>query len=201
MTDTAFDVIALEQGTAAWLAWRHDGIGASEADAILGRNRWKSPAVVLKEKSAPARTSSFTNAAMERGTALEPQARDAYQQRTGYAVEPACLQSKALHWLRASVDGICLANKRLVEIKCGEKVYAHCARHGCVPDYYVGQLQHILAVTGYVGIDFWCYLPDATPQLIHTKRDEGFIRHMLEQETRFWAQVMAARQQMMGAKI
>jgi putative phage-type endonuclease len=193
MTNTAFELITLEQGTAAWLAWRHDGIGASEADAILGRNRWKSPAAVLKEKSAPARTASFTNAAMERGTALEPQAREAYQQRTGHAVEPACLQSKAHDWLRASVDGICLQNKRLVEIKCGEKVYAHSARHGNVPDYYVGQLQHILAVTGYAAIDFWCYLPDAPPQLIEIERDEAFINHMITIEARFWQQVRTAR--------
>jgi putative phage-type endonuclease len=196
MTNAAFELISLEQGTAAWLAWRHDGIGASEADAILGRNRWKSAASVLKEKSAPARTSSFTNAAMERGTALEPQARQHYQQRTGHAVEPACLQSTAHPFLRASVDGICLANARLVEIKCGEKVYAHCARHGSVPDYYVGQLQHILAVTGYGGIDFWCYLPDSPPHLIEVKRDDVFIAQMISAQARFWQQVMSNRVQM-----
>ncbi len=188
-----FDIIALEQGTAPWLAWRHDGIGASEADAILGRNRWKSPAAVLKEKSGPARTGSFTNAAMERGTALEPEARAHYQRRTGNNVQPACLQSRTYAWLRASVDGLCAATQALVEIKCGEKVYAHCDRHGSVPDYYVGQLQHILAVSGYAAIDFWCYLPDKPPILIHVARDEPFIRQMLEVEDAFWTQVSAAR--------
>jgi putative phage-type endonuclease len=196
MTNAAFELISLEQGTAAWLAWRHDGIGASETDAILGRNRWKSAASVLAEKSAPARPSSFTNAAMERGTALEPQARRHYQQRTGHQVEPACLQNTAHAFLRASVDGICSTSARLVEIKCGEKVYAHCARHSQVPDYYVGQLQHILAVTGYAAIDFWCYLPDAPPQLIEVKRDETFIREMIAALARFWRQVEANRAQM-----
>jgi putative phage-type endonuclease len=193
MDDIVYDVIELEQGTAAWLAWRHDGIGASEADAILGRNRWKSSATVLKEKSAPARRTSFSNAAMERGTALEPQARDQYQRRTGHVVAPACLQSRLYPWLRASVDGICFDNKQLVEIKCGEKVYEHSARHGRVPDYYVGQLQHILAVTGYASIDFWCYLPGQTPQLLHIARDDAFIAHMLDVEQRFWAQICDAR--------
>lgn len=188
-----FDIITLEQGTAQWLAWRHDGIGASEADAILGRNRWKSPATVLTEKSGPARTESFTNAAMDRGTALEPEARAHYQRRTGYNVEPACLQSRTHLWLRASVDGLCAAPQQLVEIKCGEKVYAHCHRHGSVPDYYVGQLQHILAVSGYASIDFWCYLPDKPPILIPVARDERFIRHMLDVEAAFWTQVSAAR--------
>ena len=27
------------------------------------------------------------------------------------------------------------------------------------PDYYYGQLQHILAVTGLDSLDFWCYWP------------------------------------------
>ncbi len=193
MNDVQFDIITLEQGTADWLAWRHDGIGASEADAILGRNRWKSAKAVLQEKAAPVRTGTFSNAAMARGTALEPQARAHYQQRTGHDVQPACLQSRMYPWLRASVDGICLAQKQLVEIKCGEKVYEHSARHGKVPDYYMGQLQHILAVTGYAAIDFWCYLPGLSPHLIHVLRDDSFIAHMLTTHAQFWQQVSDMR--------
>jgi putative phage-type endonuclease len=188
-----FDIISLEQGTADWLAWRHEGIGASEADAVMGRNRWKSAKSLLKEKAAPARTKSFVNSAMARGTALEPEARRLYRKRTGHSVEPACLQSHAHPWLRASVDGICTHQQRLVEIKCGEKVYAHSAAHGTVPDYYMGQLQHILAVTGYEAIDFWCYLPDQPPVLIPIQRDEAFIAQMLASETAFWSQVQNAR--------
>jgi putative phage-type endonuclease len=191
----AFDIIPLEQGTAAWLTWRHGGIGASEADAILGRNRWKSARQVLREKVAPARTASFSNAAMARGTALEPQARARYRQRTGHAVEPACLQSQAWPWLRASVDGICTNACKLVEIKCGDSVYAHTDRHGVPPDYYLGQLQHIMAVTGYSMIDFWCYLPDQPPLLVTIARDEAFIAHLLDAEQAFWCSVEAARRE------
>jgi putative phage-type endonuclease len=115
------------------------------------------------------------------------------RKRARHAVVPACLQSRTHPWLRASVDGICFDNEQLVEIKCGQKVYEHSARHGRVPDYYLGQLQHILAVTGYAAIDFWCYLPDMVPQLIHIVRDDAFIAHMLEVELRFWQNVTAAR--------
>jgi putative phage-type endonuclease len=193
MNHGSFDEVRLEQGTPTWLAWRHEGIGASEADAILGRNRWKSAKAVLKEKAGPARTNSFTNTAMERGNTLEPIARSHYQQRTGRTVEPACLQSRLHPWLRASVDGICRQNLHVVEIKCGEKVYEHSARHGSVPEYYVGQLQHILAVTGYAMIDFWVWLPDVPPILIPVPRDEVFITHLLATETAFWSEVQSLR--------
>ena len=43
--------ITLEQGTAEWLAWRTQGIGASEAPAILGENPWKSRRALLAEKT------------------------------------------------------------------------------------------------------------------------------------------------------
>lgn len=189
----AFDIIALKQGTPAWLAWRQGGIGASEADAILGRNRWRTAAAVLREKVAPPVAGGFTNAAMVRGTALEPEARALYRRHTGHKVEPACLQSRQHDWLRASVDGICVKAEKLVEIKCGEKVYDHTARHGQPPDYYQGQLQHILAVTGYEAIDFWCYLPDRPPLLVPVKRDPAFIQALVIAEAKVWQQVQDSR--------
>jgi putative phage-type endonuclease len=191
-----FDIVELDQGTPEWLRWRQDGIGASEADAIMGRNPWKKPKAVLAEKFRfipPYRQQGGGWGAAARGTALEPEARAHYQQHTGHAVEPACLQSHAQSWLRASVDGICTQSRRLVEIKCGEKVYAHSASTHTVPNYYLGQLQHILAVTGYDQIDFWCYLPDRAPVLIPIARDEAFIANMLEAEAAFWQQVLEAR--------
>lgn len=186
--------MSLDQGTSAWLAWRHDGIGASEADAILGRNPWKSAASLLREKVAPPRLASFTNAAMARGHALEPEARARFCDRSGIAMEPACLASSGTPFMRASVDGICLASRRLLEIKCGEKAYAITERSGEVPSYYVGQLQHILAVTGFEAIDYWCWLPGRKPLHLHIERDEAFIGELRSTEARFWDRVLDQRQ-------
>jgi putative phage-type endonuclease len=183
-----FTLVKHEQGTPEWLKWRHNGMGASDAPVVMGENPWKTADELLREKRGPARE-SFQNAAMARGTLLEPEARRLYTSRTGRSVHAACLQSSKYAWLRASVDGITAEGDSVVEIKCGESVYRKTSQYGCAPDYYYGQLQHILAVTGLQSIDFWCYLPGLPELLVPVQRDEKYIEELLKAEFEFWKDV------------
>lgn len=126
------------------------------------------------------------NAAMAKGTALEPMARAYYCDHRKVDVEPACLQSSENPWMRASVDGICFDDEIVVEIKCGESAYRHAHSRRTVPEHYYPQLQHILAVTGYKSIDFWAYWPGKRPVLLEARRNESFIKLLVEKETEFW---------------
>jgi len=188
MKSTQFTIIQLEQGTQEWIEWRHKGIGASDAPTIMGENPWKSAEELLQEKRGPARDSN-TNEAMSRGIMLEPEARSCYIARTGNDVKPACLQSNQYPWFRASVDGISSNRDMIVEIKCGKSVYRYTSECGCVPDYYYGQLQHILAVSGFASIDFWCFLPDCPQLLIPVPRNEEYIERLMAAERSFWKNV------------
>jgi putative phage-type endonuclease len=181
-------VVQLTQGTLEWLEWRNKGVGASDAPTIMGENPWKTSTELLREKRGRAKQSEG-NAAMARGTALEPEARQAYISQTGKWVQPACLQSDAFEWLRASVDGITSDLNAVVEIKCGESVYRNTSAYGRVPKHYYGQLQHILAVTGLPSIDFWCYLPGRPAVLVPVERDDVYLARLLETEFKFWGQV------------
>jgi putative phage-type endonuclease len=186
-----YTIVSLKQGSARWLAWRRDGIGASDAPAIMGENPWKTPDEILEDKlglSKPA-----YNAAMERGSAMEPKARQLYVKEHGVHVKPMCLQSTAHEWLRASVDGLSQADERVVEIKCGVSVYRHTDLKKSPPRYYYGQLQHILAVTGYGGIDFWCYLPARSGIHVRVPRDQAYIDKLIETEHAFWKRIMTQR--------
>jgi predicted phage-related endonuclease len=69
---------------------------------------------------------------------------------------PSCLQSTRFEWLRASVDGLSVEKNAAVQIKFGDSVHRKSSATHKVPDYYYGQLLHILAVTGFGSIDFWC---------------------------------------------
>ncbi len=178
-----FKVIQLEQGTQQWLNWRHSGIGASDASTIMGENRFKSPDELLYEKKHNLDTKP--NDKMRKGTALEPKARSLYQENTKKAVQPTCIQSTSHSWLIASLDGISSDYKNLVEIKCGESAYRQAAR-GIVPDYYFGQLQHQLMVTGLDSLDYWCYWPGNKGILIKIKRDNAYIKRLFKQEDRFY---------------
>jgi putative phage-type endonuclease len=133
------------------------------------------------------------NESMARGTQLEPEARLAYISYSGRQVQPACLQSKHYEWLRASVDGITPGFDALVEIKCGESAYRRTAESHRPPDYYYGQLQHILALTGLPVIDFWCYLPGLPAVCVPVKRDDAYIERLLWAEYQFWTEVLRGR--------
>jgi putative phage-type endonuclease len=186
-----YSVITLDQGSEAWHHWRSQGLGASDAPTIMGENPWKTRDDLLHEKIHNIRTPG--NAAMARGVALEPEARRSYELRAGRKFHPVCLQSTSPEWLLASVDGLADDHSRVVEIKCGESVYRRASTTKRVPDYYVGQLQHILAVTGLPEIDFWCYLPDLPEVHLRMARDERYIEKMLVEEERFWGDVCGGR--------
>jgi putative phage-type endonuclease len=186
-----FRIVTMKQGTARWLAWRRDGIGASDAPAIMRENPWKTPNQVLADKLGM--SEPFSNAVMERGSALEPEARRHYEKAFGFSVKPECIESSTNDWLRASVDGLSHADERVVEIKCGESVYRHTASRRRPPGYYYAQLQHILAVTGYGSIDFWCYLPSRPGVHVSVPRNQDYIDRLLETEHAFWEQIRARR--------
>lgn len=186
-----YHLIPHPQGSDPWFAWRRDGIGGSDAPAILGENPWKSRRRLLAEKVGTPR--DFSSAAMARGTALEPVARERYIATTGIQLAPACVQSTAYAWLRASLDGLAADGGAVVEIKCGERVHDHTGRTGMVPRYYVGQLQHILAATGLPHIDFFCHWPGRDDVLVRVARDDTYIARLLEAEAAFWAEVEALR--------
>ena len=46
--NTDFVVVELQQGTSQWLAWRHNGIGASAASTIMGENRFERASMLLQ---------------------------------------------------------------------------------------------------------------------------------------------------------
>jgi putative phage-type endonuclease len=186
-----FTIVPLQQGTDDWREWRHNGIGASDASAIMGENRFKSVAQLLQEKRGQV-LDCGQNAAMARGAELEPEARSLYIATTGRQMRPACLQSTRYEWLRASLDGLAFNDDAAVEIKCGQSAYQVASQTHSVPDYYYGQMQHILAVTGFDSLDFWCYWPGYPALLIPVPRNIAYIERLLTNELKFWEQVTAA---------
>jgi len=185
MNTSHFTIVELQQGTTEWREWRHNGIGASDASTIMGENRFKSAAQLLNEKRGRAQDHG-QNAAMARGTELEPEARRLYIAKTGREVRPICLQSTRYDWLRASLDGFAINYDAVVEIKCGQSAYRTAAQTGSVPDYYYGQMQHILAVTGLDSLDFWCYWPGCPSILIPVPRNPDYVERLLDRELEFW---------------
>ncbi len=186
-----YELISLTQGSGEWLAWRNEGIGASDAPAIMGENPWKSAAQILQDKISMA-SSGESNDAMRRGTALEPIARKAYVAQRGIEVVPICIQHKDYPWLRASLDGLSVDCKTVLEIKCGARTF-EAAVDGIVPKHYYGQLQHILMATGLPAIDFWVFSDYDGGVLLTVNRDNDYIARLFDAEQKFWNKVKRQR--------
>lgn len=183
-----FKILAIKQGTQEWYEWRRMGIGASDAPIIIGDNRFSNIDSLIKQKTDPFYI-EYENEYMKKGKILEPQARNIYIQRTGKIVYPACIESVEYDWLKASLDGLNTDYSLVIEIKCGKKAYEHASLYKRIPDYYYAQAQHILAITEYDYIDFWFYWPGMQEILIKVKKDDKYIKRLLEKEYQFWNRI------------
>ena len=187
-----FSIVGLTQDSEKWLQWRQNGIGASDAATIMGENKYSTYANLLVEKIT-SKVRKKPNEAMVRGKRFEPRARDSYIKRTGISVSPHCIQSLEFEWMRASLDGFSENLDSAVEIKCGKSTYAVVKKHRDVPRNYFGQLQHILAITGFDKMDLWCYSPPNSPIRLSVNRNERYIETLIKREKEFWQRVQDSK--------
>ena len=194
----------MKQGSEEWTAWRKAGLGGSDAPIIVGLSPYRTASQLYLDKigeGVPQRVNKW----MQRGLDLEPEARRAYEARTGNAIEPCTLLHPDWPIMRASLDGRTFDGEICVEIKA-PGMYDHTyARGGAVPKHYMPQCQHLLAVSGASVLHYWSYRPDDPPALIVVEPDREYIEQLIALEREFWGYVerrepppLTARERMKG---
>lgn len=136
-------MIPLEQGTQAWLDWRHKGIGASDVPIIMGVSPYKKIYTLWSEKildKPPAQNSNFIQ---EKGNRLEPIARAKAEIQLGKSFKPALIENDKYPFLKCSLDGLSEDKLSFMEIK-----YVGDNFHNTIPDKYFPQVQYQYALTG-----------------------------------------------------
>jgi len=138
-------IVKVAQGSPEWHEHRKQHRNASETPAVLGVSPWMTPYevwLVKTDRRQPEVTRPMLN-----GTELEPRAREAYEQLTGLVMEPLVLADREYS---ASLDGLTLDQRVLLEIKCPYKGQAselwQAVEAGEIPEHYSWQLQHQLMV-------------------------------------------------------
>jgi putative phage-type endonuclease len=106
-------IVKLVQGSPEWHEHRAKYRNASETAVVMGASPWQTPYQLWELRTG--RRQPEVNAAMARGTALEPQARAAYEALTGHVMQPLVLVDGAYS---ASLDGLTFDGELIVEIKC-----------------------------------------------------------------------------------
>jgi putative phage-type endonuclease len=175
-----------------WLAARRTGIGGSDAAAVLGLSRWRSPLDVFIDKIGEGGDTEDTPA-MYWGRRLERIILDAYVEQTGVSVDAPVgvyrmLRSSERPWQLYSPDA--LAADRLVEIKTARTAEGW-GEPGSdeVPDEYAVQVQHGMAVTGLPRCDVAVLIGGSDFRVYTVERDDQLITHLIAAEAAFWRRV------------
>ena len=174
----------LDQGTTKWHEWRKGVIGSSEAQMIMGENRWKGRQQLLDEKLGLLAPFSG-NAATQRGHDLEPYARKALENKYKNRLTPVVVQDVKQPFLAASLDAINSDENQIYEIKCGIKTYEAVSILRVVPNYYKAQIQHMLMVTQMESMLFAVYSPSEPLITLLVNRDDKYIKELRRKEISF----------------
>lgn len=178
----------IEQGSDSWHKMRVGNPGASNLDKIItsagkiSTSRKKYLYQMAGEILAGEKEESFASATMNRGTELEPKAREVFCFATGHEVEEVGLvyPDELRRW-HVSPDGLLVGQKRGIEIKCPMlSTHVEYLDKGKLPTKYKCQVQGSLLCTGYESWFFVSYYPGIKPLIIEVSRDEKLIALMKE---------------------
>jgi putative phage-type endonuclease len=174
-------MIQIEQGSELWLELRKTKITATDATTIMGVSPWTTP-LELWEQKLDIREPTPINGAMKRGMLLEPKARGLFEKKTGILMVP---EVRIKNFMMASLDGISMDGKEIVEIKCTSKKNHDLAKANKIPPYYYPQVQHQIEC---VGVDrcHYCSFDGNDIVVVVVYRDNNYIESMLEKELEFY---------------
>ena len=139
---------------------------------------------------------SYTNAAMEWGTATEPQARVAYEVASfNFVDQVPFIDHPTIDWFGCSPDGL-VGSDGLIEIKCpNSATHWSYVKEGKPPQKYIIQMQAQMSVTGAKWCDFVSFdprMPERSKLLIiNVPRDPEFILYMETEINQFLSEVEA----------
>jgi len=175
-----------------WLEYRKQGLGGSDASVVCGVNRYKSPVELFMEKTGQLPYSEAGEAAYW-GNVLEAVVREEFTKRTGIEVNLVneILQSEEHPFMLANVDGTCEhpnLGTCIFEAKTAG-AFKMSEWENKIPDEYMLQLQHYLAVTGYAGAYIAVLIGGNTFKWKFIERDEELISMLVSLESDFWEHV------------
>lgn len=188
ITPTGILVLSADASREEWLAARRQGIGGSDALAVLGLNPYASRYSVWAEKSGLLKNDEDREA-MQWGRLLEPVIAAEFTERTGIATTVCGLMRHAdREWQLASVDRL-TEDGGVLEIKTTSAYRAAEWDDDQIADAAEAQLQHYLAVTGLPHGYAAVLIGGQRLEIRRVERDERLIRVLVEAEEELWQMV------------
>lgn len=179
----------LEQGSVAWHQFRSKGIGSSDMPVLMEVSPWSDVYTLWLDKTGqlPEEMKFKGNWATERGSRLEPVAREKYEKMVGNLFPAETMIHKEYDFFRASFDGINHELKKVIEIKCPGKDSHQKALMGEVPAVYYPQVQWLMLVSGYDDLDYISWDGDSSDiVVVPVKANKEYQEKLKEKALWFW---------------
>lgn len=199
---------------AAWLAWRREGIGASDAAAIAGVAPYRGPMSIWLDKTGRLPLEDDEESEYVRwGNLLEPAIAEEFEKRTGLFVPARALmleytETPDREWMRATIDGLVSdlppglhssgdAPLGVLEIKTVAGFKSKDWQPGekndlGIPEHFQLQVQHQLAVTGLQHAWIAVLFGGQRMEIRELERDEELIDSLVGLEEAFWTKHVLA---------
>lgn len=187
----------------AWLGFRTEGVGGSDMSTILGLNPYATPYDLWLEKTGRVQPEDISDRwAVERGNALEDVLRRRFRrihpEWTIIDGTDVSLTSKQHPVMHASLDGFIFDPDALqwgvLEIKTASAYKGQHDWHDedgnlIAPPYYVAQVTHYFAVTGFDFAVFYADIGESEPVEIRIQRDDADCEAVVKAAEDFWGYV------------
>lgn len=176
-----------------WLEARRQGIGGSDAGAIMGVHPYKGMFGVWADKKGYGEAVE-DNEAMRQGRDLEGYVAWRFSEKTGLKVrrEYGMMRSRNHPFMLANIDRRIKGERAGLECKTSRDIYMKRYRNGEFPMEYYCQCLHYMAVTGW---DAWylavlVYGTDLLIFKICREEAQDDINQLIEAEAAFWTRYM-----------
>lgn len=174
-----------------WLSYRMSGIGGSDAGAIAGLNPYTSRLCVYFNKIGEIKSSTEmeeTSEAIYWGKRLENIIAEEFCKQSGFEVEKShyILRSSEHPFMIANVDRLIVDNEEGLECKTTNSFNKDQWEDDNIPDMYMAQIQHYMAVTGYEGWWVAVLIGGNHFKYQYIERDDEYIDKLIKIESDFW---------------
>ena len=179
------------QGSPSWHAFRMQGIGGSDAPAVMNISPYKTPLQLYREKAGmPNELDEEDNEFIfAKGHATEKLIRKEFQDLMKVEMNPICVIHDKYDFIQASLDGFDEKLGVLEAKLVGKEVLKTALEKAEIPAHHYAQVQHQLAVTGADIGQWFGHNGKDQGALVEVRADQKYISNMISYEELFWDMV------------
>ena len=175
-------ITSKELATAKWKEERLKCITATDCSIIVGANPYQTLNDLMRNKLYG--IEQEVTERMKKGLEMEASALEAYMCHTARIFTPKWVRHKERTWMAATLDGLSLDERDIVEIKCGKSAY-YAAKKCEIPVYYQWQMEHQMCVVGVGAMNYVAY--DGNNLIILPYESNEIMQEILwEKEEKFY---------------